>query len=223
MTGADLTGYRDLGRDHGLAAGLAAVLDGLDPAAVAPQRLAVLPAADLPADVHVLPHPLAARDGLAVVRFPVPAEGDATPGAGLRGRRALALAAVRIGVLTSLLHLAVERLAGRTFRGVPLIDQQLVVGAVADVVAELELSTAALDDARDRRAPDDGAGSGDGGDAEPPVEVAAGWHERLTEAGWTVARLFGAEGYLATHPARSLYVSTLVADVWLPRPTAAGA
>ncbi|MBX7266516.1 hypothetical protein KIF24_11045 [Micromonospora sp. Llam7] len=121
---------------------------------------------------------------------------------------------MRIGVLTSLLHLAVERLAGRTFRGVPLIEQQLVVGAVADVVTELELSAAALDDTRDGH---------DGGDTAPPVEVAACWHERLTEAGWTVARLLGAEGYLATHPARSLYVSTLVADVWVPRPTAAGA
>ncbi|MDG4830661.1 acyl-CoA dehydrogenase family protein [Solwaraspora sp. WMMD1047] len=214
MTGG-LAGYRDLGRDHGLAAGLAAVLDGLDPVVVAPQRVAVLPADELPAGAQVLPHPLAARDGLALVRFPAAAGRDRTSGTGLRGRPALALAAVRIGVLSGLLHLAVQRLAGRAFRGVPLIDQQLVVGAVADVVAELEFSAAALDDSA-------GPSAGEGGDPRPSVEVAAGWHERLTEAGWNVSRLLGAEGYLATHPARSLFVSALVADVWLPRPTVAG-
>jgi hypothetical protein len=196
VTGPDPAEYRDLGRTRGLAAGLAAVLDGLDPAAVAPDGLAVLPADGVPAGARVLPHPLAARDGLTLVRFP------AAAGPGLRGRTALALAAVRIGVLTARLDLAIERLAGRTFRGVPLLEKQLVVGAVADVVTELDLATAAL--------------AGDA--AELPVAVAAAWHERLTDAGWTVSRLLGAEGYLATHPGRSLYVSTLVADVWLPRP-----
>jgi hypothetical protein len=190
--------YADLGRDHGLAAGLAAVLDGLDPAASAPNRLAVLPAAaSLPAGAHVLPNALAARDGLAVVRFEA-AGAPAGTGRGLTGRRAAALAAVRLGVLSRLLDQAVTRLAGRHFGGVPLIEQQLVAGTVADVVAGIELWTALhLDDA--------------------PADVTAAQHERLTDADWAVTRLFGAEGYIADHPVRSLYMSTLVADVWVAR------
>ncbi len=190
--------YSDLGRDHGLAAGLAAVLDGLDPAASAPNRLAVLPATvSLPAGAHVLPNALAAREGLAVVRFEagVAAFGRAR---GLTGQRAAALAAVRLGVLTRLLEQAVARLTGRHFGGIPLIEQQLVAGTVADVVAGIELSAALhVDDA--------------------PADVTAAEHERLTDAGWAVTRLFGAEGYIADHPARSLYASTLVADVWVAR------
>ncbi|MFD1046228.1 acyl-CoA dehydrogenase family protein, partial [Kibdelosporangium lantanae] len=96
--------------------------------------------------------------------------------------------------LARMLDLAVERLSGRTFAGVPLIDQQLVAGAVADVVTDLELLRAAHYE-----------------------KSAADLHERVTEAGWTVTRMFGAEGYVADHPVRALYVSALVADIWIPR------
>jgi hypothetical protein len=192
--------YRDLGQSLDLAAGLAAVLDGLDPEAVAPEGLAVLPTVGLPAGACVLPHALAARDGLSVVRFPR-RPGGAGYGRGLTGSRAAALAAVRLGVLSRMLDMAVWRLAGRRFGGVLLIDKQLVIGAVADVVTDLELSAAASVD-------DDTA-----------AEIAAAQHERLTEVGWMVARFFGAEGYIADHPVRALYVSTLIADVWVPRPS----
>ena len=140
------------------------------------------------------------RDGLMLVRFPHPA-GASGQDRGLTGPRAAALAALRIGLLSGLLDTAAHRLAGRTFAGTRLIDQQLVVGAVADVLTELDLAAAARLD------------------AGPAAEVAAAQHERLTEAGWTVARFFGAEGYLAGHPVRSLYLSALAADVWLPRPS----
>jgi hypothetical protein len=189
---------RDLGRDHGLAAGLAAVLDGLDPALAAAHRLAVLPVADLPDGAHPVPNDLAAREGLAVVRLRAT---DAPMGAGLTGHRVDALAAVRVGVLARMLDLAVERLAGRRFDGVPLIEQQVVRGAVADVVTGIELATATRVELA-------------------PAAVWAAQHEHLTELGWTVTRFFGAEGYIADHPARSLYVSALVADVWIARTAA---
>jgi hypothetical protein len=197
MSGLGPDGYRALGREAGLAAGLAAVLEGLDPATAAPAGVAVLPSVDVPPGARVVPHALAAREGLTLVRFPP--SGATRTGTGLDDRRAAALAAVRLGVLAGLLDAAVDRLAGRRYGGVALIEQQLVVGAVADVVIELESAAATLCD------------------DDPPAEVVAAQHERLTAAGWTVTRFFGAEGYLADHPVRSLYVSTLVADVWVRR------
>ena len=199
----ELARLHDLGRALDLAAGLAAVLDGLDPRTAAPDGVALLPLTTPVPDAHVLPHPFAARDGLMLVRFPRSSE---EPGQvrGLIGARATALAAVRIGLLSGLLDAAAHRLAGRRFAGTRLIDQQLVVGAVADVLTELDLAAAT-------RINTDNA-------ADTAAEIAAAQHERLTEAGWTVARFFGAEGYLADHPARSLYLSALAADVWLPRP-----
>lgn len=196
--GSGLARYRDLGWALDLAAGLAAVLDGLDPGAAAQEGLAVLPTADVPAGARVLPNALTARDSLSVVRLARP--GGTGYGRGLTGSRAAALAAVRLGVLSRMLDMAAGRLAGRHFGGVPLVDQQLVVGAVADVVTDLELSAATF--------------AGDG----TAAEVTVAQHERLTEAGWVVARFFGAEGYLADHPVRTLYVSTLIADIWVRRP-----
>ncbi|WP_327674862.1 acyl-CoA dehydrogenase family protein [Kitasatospora sp. NBC_00458] len=201
----DLWHYRDLGREGGLAAGLAAVLDGLDPAATAPGGVAVLPAdgAGGTGGTEVLPHPFAALDGLALVRFAA-----GTTGPGLTGRTAAALTAVRIGVLSGLLDAAVQRLSARSFGGVPLIDHQLVGGSLADVVTETELAWAAA-------VREAGAAS--------PAPAGAAWarHERLTEAGWAATRLFGAEGYLTDHPARSLHLSALTADLWLARPNTA--
>jgi hypothetical protein len=199
----DLARLHELGRALDLAAGLAAMLDGLDPRTAAPDGVALLPVSTPVPDARILPHPFAARDGLMLVRFPRPS-GASGQGRGLTGPRAAALAAVRIGLLSGLLDAAAHRLAGRTFAGTRLIDQQLVVGAVADVLTELDLAAAARLD------------------ADTAAEVAAAQHERLTEAGWTVARFFGAEGYLADHPVRSLYLSALAADVWLPRPSDAG-
>ena len=186
---------RELGRDRGLAAGLGAVLDGLDPAAAGIQGLVAVPSADLPMHARTVPHRLAAREGVSLLRFPRSGSGP-----GLTGQRALALAAVRIGVLTRMLALAAEHLAGRTFGGSPIIGQQLVAGALADVAAEIEALSAAP-----------------GAAAATP---AAAWarHERLTAAGWTVIQMFAAAGYVTDHPARSLHVSTLVADVWIGRP-----
>jgi hypothetical protein len=177
-------------RDLGLAAGLAKVLDGLDSAAAAPQGIAVLPVVSAPQGARIVPNPIVAREGLSIVQYLA----SGTDG-GLTGHRAAALAEVRLGLLARMLDLAVERLSGRTFAGVPLIDQQLVAGAVANVLTDLDLLAAAQYD----------------------DNTAADLHERVTEAGWTVTKLFGAEGYIADHPVRCLYVSALVADIWIPR------
>lgn len=198
--GPDLARCNDLGRALDLAGGLAAVLDGLDPRTAAPDGVALLPVGTPVFGARVLPHPFADRDGLMLVRF----SGESGQGRGLVGQRVAALAALRIGLLSGLLDLAAHRLAGRRFAGTRLIDQQLVVGAVADVLTELDLAAAA------------------GIDAGTTADVAAAQHERLTEAGWTVTRFFGAEGYLTDRPARTLYLSALAADVWLPRPPDAG-
>ncbi|GAA4989203.1 hypothetical protein GCM10025734_15350 [Kitasatospora paranensis] len=104
MNGAstDLRRCRELGREAGLAAGLAAVLNGFDPASVAPGGVALLPAAAVSGSgAEVLPHPFAAREGLALVRFPAGRTGAAGTGTGLTGVRAAALTAVRTGCSTA--------------------------------------------------------------------------------------------------------------------------
>lgn len=201
MTRADIDIYRYLGRDHGLAVGLAAVLDGLDPATAGHRGLAAVPSVGRPAGGKLVPHRLAAREGISLLWFAghAAAEPGCDSGSGLTGRRALALAAVRIGLLCRMLDLAVEHLSTRTFGGSPIIGQQLVAGAIADVVTEIEaLSAAPVDDR---------------------ISPAAAWarHERLTAAGWTVSQMFAAAGFIADHPARALHVSALVADVWVGR------
>ncbi|MFC9285565.1 hypothetical protein, partial [Streptomyces sp. NPDC057052] len=95
--------FWDLGREGGLAAGLAAVLEGLDPASEAPGNAAVLPLSAVGADADVRPHPFAALDGLALVRF---TRSGAGPGSGLTGRHAALLAAVRVGVLSRMVDTA---------------------------------------------------------------------------------------------------------------------
>jgi len=195
VNGPDLDECRELGREHGLAAGLAAVLDGLDPEIVGHRGLVAVPSADRPAHAHPVPNHLAALEGISLLRYPGSASGS-----GLTGCWLLALAAVRIGVLGRMLALAADHLSARTFGGSPIIGQQLVVGAIADVVTDLEtLSAAPPDDA---------------------ITPEAGWarHERLTASGWSVLQMFAAAGYIADHPARALHVSTLVADVWIGRP-----
>jgi hypothetical protein len=193
MITSTLTRYRELTRSAGLAAGLAAVLDGIAPAIATPRGLAILPTGQVPAEATVLFHPFAAREGLVLVRMPD------RGGSGLPARHCAALAAVRSELLAGMLALAVRRLSERTFAGTPLIGQQLVVGQIADVVAGLEVLDEAL------LAVD--------GDTGPATLVAL--HEQLGELGWQVIQFFGAEGYIADHPVRALHLSALVADVWV--------
>ncbi|MEU3731517.1 acyl-CoA dehydrogenase [Streptomyces sp. NPDC033538] len=187
----DVSVCRELGHREGLAAGLAAVLDGLPLDRAAPRGLVAVPRRVAPASAIPVSLPLVHSEGIEVLRI----EGPVGPG--LTGTRAAALAAVRLGVLSHLLELAVVRLSRREFARAPIIERQLVTGEIADLVTETEELTAALERA------DDGV----------PLGVSAAWHTRLDGLGWRVAMFFGAEGYITDHPARSIHVSALVANV----------
>lgn len=124
----------------GLAAGLALVLDGVDPAA-APGRFAavVSPLGEI-TYVESEPQKSSNRTDL--------------------NETCAHLVNVRLGVTRRLLDYAVERLAGRFVGGEPTIRKQLVLGTVADAVTAVEAlrqlsqppypSAAALADAHDQ-------------------------------------------------------------------------
>ncbi|WP_062216619.1 acyl-CoA dehydrogenase family protein [Streptomyces sp. NBRC 109706] len=183
-----------IAREEGLAAGLAAAVGDTEVAETAPGRFAAVPATSVPEGVRVHRHRLADHEG--VVFLPTPGTADAPPPTLTEvGRR---LAAARLGLVRRLLDQAVEHLSGRNAGDEPLIRKQLVTGAVADVLAELELLREQI------LAPDD------------PVAVVDA-HDRLDDLGWEVLKLFGAAGYIADHPARALHVSVLVGNTWVHR------
>jgi len=179
-----------VGYDGGLAAGLARALAGVDVAAVAPGRFAAVPRDAVSAAAPTATHSLADADGIVFLRCPG-GSGDAALPVVLR------LAAVRIGVTRRLVDLAAAHLSGRVSGGEPLIRKQLVTGAIADAVTTIEALRRYL------RSTD-------------PVPL-ADLHDRISALDWSVAMLFGASGYIADHPVRSLYVSALVANTWIRR------
>jgi len=203
-------------RDGGLAAGLTRVVASgcavpgtpasrtLVPAgAVETVQRWRLPAGTLTAEdvvVTPLPHGLAGCADL--VRVQVTARAPRAPGtAGSGGdgdlvRAAVLLGAVRIGLTERMLRLAAGYLSGREVGGQPLIRRQLLQAATADVAAGLDLCR--------RWLPHLATTSG-----------AAALHTRLTDLGWSVTTMFGAGGYLRTHPVSCLCVAELVADTWV--------
>ena len=206
--------YRD-----GLAAGLRAILDPLAPVPVTLEGYTLLPAG-CPALVErpglaVLPHALAATEGLVLVRVEAWARGATgldgalrPPARGGAARYALPLVAVRMGLLRRMLDAAVAHLAGRQSDGAPLTARQLVQAAVADVATTVEVCGHALCTARASTV--DPQSTVDGGPT-------AGWlHARLDRADLTVATMFGAAGYLRGHPVRCLHVAALVREAWAP-------
>jgi hypothetical protein len=120
----------DRGYEEGLAEGLRAALGGKIPSGY------VAVPADL-ADGLVIPHSLAATEGIAFVRR----AGETAPDPDLWTR----LAAARLGVTRRVLDGATQRLGERLSRGVPLLHMQLVAGGLADIVAGIELIRAILD------------------------------------------------------------------------------
>jgi alkylation response protein AidB-like acyl-CoA dehydrogenase len=108
------------------------------------------------------------------------------------------IAAVRLGVVRRLLDEAVEHLSGRVVGDEPLVRKQLIVGAIADIIAEVELLRAYANSQQD-------------------PDALADLHTKLDDLGWQVLQLFGAAGYIADHPGRALYVSALVANTWVDR------
>jgi hypothetical protein len=186
-----------VGRSAGLAAGLSLALAASSIVDTAPGSHAAVPAGEVPAGAAVSTHRLADYEGIVFVACP----GD--PARRPRGSYGLVeigrlLAAVRIGVLRTVLDQAVEHMSNRLAGDEPLIRKQLITGTIADVMAGLELLRAYTGSQRD------------------PVAI-ADVHTQLDALGWQVAQLFGAAGYLADHPARSLYVSALVANTWIDK------
>lgn len=183
-----------IGRTAGLAAGLAAVLVGRDVAAIAPGRYAAVPAAPDTESPGVRRHSLADREGIVFAEC----QGERPPASTDLAEIGALLAAVRLGVMRHLLDLAVAHLSERDSGGEPLIRKQLVTGAVADVIAGVELLREQALAQRD------------------PVAL-GDLHTRIDDLGWQTAKLFGASGYIADHPARALYVSALCANTWSGR------
>lgn len=182
------------GRDAGLAAGLALTLRGTAVADIAPGRYAAVPDKDLPDGAAVRRHRLADGEGIVFLECPGERPADAE---GLAGTGRL-LAAVRLGLVRRTLDQAVEHLSDRLSGGEPLIRKQLITGAIADVMADVELLREYAT-----------------GQAEPVA--LADVHNRIDDLGWQVTKLFGAAGYLADSPGGALYVSALAANTWVPR------
>lgn len=162
-----------------------------------------LPHTDLgrEATVTVLPHPLAATERLELVRLSAPSANHRPTDAATDHVVALAavlLAAVRIGLVARMTRLAVAHLSSRESEGRPLIERQLLHGAIADAVAALELCRHTL--ARHTYA---------------SIGAINDAHAQLSQVGWSVTTLFGGSGYLREHPVRSLYVAELVHDAWV--------
>ena len=190
---ADLAECERIGRETGLAAGLASALSGISVADTAPGRYAAVPAAGPDDGAAVLRHRLADAEGVVFLECPGRCP-EAGPTWTQTGRL---LAAVRLGVLRAALDQAVEHLSGRLSGGEPLIRKQLITGAIADIMAGTEMVRAYAQT--------------QGGPA-----ALADIHTRLDTLGWEVLKLFGAAGYLADSPGRALYVSALVAGTWVP-------
>ena len=233
----------DVAYREGLAAGLRAILDPLAPVPVTPEGYTLLPAG-CPAlferpGLTVLPHALAATEGLVLVRLEAWARGATGPDGALRpracgggaqppracgggARYALPLVAVRMGLLRRMLDAAVAHLAGRQSDGAPLTARQLVQAAVADAATTLETCGHALSSAAWaplRQTAQLGTAGASTADPESTVDgaAAAGWlHARLDRADLTVATMFGAAGYLRGHPVRCLHVAALVREAWAP-------
>jgi hypothetical protein len=103
-----------------------------------------------------------------------------------------ALGRLRLGLSEWLLDQAIAHLRGRTTGGVPLIQQQLVRGHLADVAIIQQEVLGLL--------------------AETPGSYP---HDRLTEADRVTLRLLGAGGFLSDGPGRLAYLSELLADAYL--------
>jgi hypothetical protein len=130
----------------------------------------------------------------------------------------VALGWLRCGVSTSLLDTALRYLTDRCVEGGVLLDQQLVRGALADVVADhldvratlAHLTVGGLASAGDRDRPE----STDPRHASALAEA----HDRLTLADRTLVRLLGASGFTVDGAGRGVYVSEFLADVYVSSP-----
>ena len=208
-------------RRDGLAAGLTAAFDPRDPVPCSPAGRTLVPTRLLPAvrswavarvqvptadcRVEIERHDLARSEHVELVRVtprqpaartvtgpalpaPDPVNGSGWPAG---------LLAVRAGLSRRLLGRALDQLAGRTSDGAPLTERQLVRAEIAEVAIVLETVEAVLP-------------------VPPSGSDTDFWHAEMDRADLTLARLFGAAGYLDDHPARALRLVGLLRDVFAP-------
>jgi Acyl-CoA dehydrogenase, C-terminal domain len=159
--------------------------------------------------VTVSRHPLAAAEDIDLVRVePQPRTPPETAWAASPDRLPALLLAVRLGLASRMLARAVQHLSGRQSGGRPLLDRQLLQGAIADAAATIEFCQDGL------------AVSLDLPGSRPALT--ASLHARLDSLDWSVATMFGASGYLRDHEVRCLYVAHLVHDAWADPGTGSG-
>lgn len=174
--------------------GLDLALDGLT-AEAAPGEVVALPAHRVPAGLPVVRHDIGAGEGVTFAR--PPARRPAPPGElTALGTR---LGAVRLGLTRRLLAAAVDHLSGRVVQGEPTVRRQLVQAALADARVTVRTARHCLRAAGDVPA--------------AVVDV----HDRVTALDWELTKLLGASGYVGRGPARTAFVSRLVANCWLSR------
>ncbi|TDB74910.1 hypothetical protein [Micromonospora sp. KC723] len=144
-----------------------------------------------------LPAPVRDADLLAVRGLPAP------QAAGWEPYRTwlLGLAWLRLGVSAGLLDRARAHLAGRRAADGPLLRQQLVQATLAEAVTDQLTVRALLTDAD----PDAG-----------PDAVLVQAHHQLTTSDHALLPVLGATGFTEDGPGRAVYLSHLLADVYLP-------
>ncbi|MEU0119342.1 hypothetical protein ABZ137_38105 [Streptomyces bobili] len=111
----------------------------------------------------------------------------------------LGLLGLRLGLSERLRDAVIAQLRPRLFGGTPLLQHQLLRGALADVTIEhLEIYGMLTE-------------------TQPgPVHLGE-LHRRIGRADRTLLRSFGAAGFLATGPGAPAYVSELLGDLYQPR------
>ncbi|MFI2714431.1 hypothetical protein ACH495_30360 [Micromonospora sp. NPDC018662] len=108
-----------------------------------------------------------------------------------------ALAGLRLGLSEALLDLTVAHLGDRRAGDTPLLLQQLVKGALADVVTEqIEVRVRLTG-------------------TPPPADSLASLHRQITMADRMLLRLLGASGFVADGPGAVVDASELLADAWV--------
>ncbi|MEU8890063.1 acyl-CoA dehydrogenase family protein [Streptomyces sp. NPDC048442] len=158
-----------------------------------PAGHALVPAARLSGVPPVLPVALEGS-GLAVVRTDACATGEVPPATG--DVLTTALAWLRLGLSRGLFDACVDHLGRRTVHHAPLLQQQLIKGALADAATEhTAIETVLL---------------------APVLDGATlcDLHRQLTGADRTLLRLLGAFGFTAEGPGRAALLSELIADAY---------
>ncbi|MCT9089636.1 hypothetical protein N4G70_12210 [Streptomyces sp. ASQP_92] len=209
----------DAARHEGLAPALAALADGVLPGLLpcGPGGHAVV-AAPTHAGAHALwldgaqepldPARATVRGELGLPGGPVvlidtgraaPADRGADSGAEERAVYGLGLVWLRLGLAQALRAACFTRLAHRRVGDSTLLQQQLVKGTVADVLAEHLEIQAVLNGARP---------------GHLPPGMLHHLHGRITAADREQVRLLGAAGYLTDSPGLTAYVSELLAEAY---------